>query len=137
MPQEQRKRKMPTPKLQFDQVLTKNIPLTDIRKSGAVCDVAFDSDHHPLLLSFMARFQKRYRRVQHQPKLDLAAPRKEFAFASAETISTYNSVCVAHTDFSQEKRLRRLRRQLKRDRENKWTSRAEEFEKAWKEKNET
>ncbi|KAK6745514.1 hypothetical protein RB195_011937 [Necator americanus] len=35
-----------------------------------------------------------------------------------------------HGDFSQEERLRRsFHRQLKRDRENEWTSRAKEFEK--------
>ncbi|KAK6746500.1 hypothetical protein RB195_000021 [Necator americanus] len=56
-------------------------------------------------------------------------------FAYAETISTYNSVCVARTtgEFSQEKRLtRRCHRHLKG--ENKWSSRTKEFEKAWEEK---
>ncbi|KAK6764572.1 hypothetical protein RB195_024771 [Necator americanus] len=70
--------------------------------------------------------------------LPVFAPRKKFAFASAETVSMYSSACVARTtgDFSQEKRLRRgLRRQLKRDRENEWTSRAKEFEKACEDKN--
>ncbi|KAK6765655.1 hypothetical protein RB195_025520 [Necator americanus] len=65
-------------------------------------------------------------------------PRKKFAFASAQTKSTYNSVCVACSagDFNQEKRLRRkLRRQLQQDRDNEWTSRAMEFEKAWEDKN--
>ncbi|KAK6762471.1 hypothetical protein RB195_023263 [Necator americanus] len=121
MPEEQRQRKMPTLKLQLDYVLTKNIPLSDIRKSSAVWNVAFDFDHHPLLLSLMIRFQKKYRGAQHQPTLDLAAPKKKFAFASAGTVSTHNSVCFARNtgDFSQEKRLRRkLRRQLKPDREN-------------------
>ncbi|KAK6750512.1 hypothetical protein RB195_002469 [Necator americanus] len=38
--------------------------------------------------------------------------------------------------FNQEKRLRRkLHRQLQQDRDNKWTSRAMEFEKAWKDRN--
>ncbi|KAK6752126.1 hypothetical protein RB195_003505 [Necator americanus] len=65
-------------------------------------------------------------------------PRKKFAFASAETRSTYNSVCAARSagDFNQEKRLRRkLRRQLQQDRDNEWTSRAMEFEKAWEDRN--
>ncbi|KAK6748757.1 hypothetical protein RB195_001405 [Necator americanus] len=51
--------------------------------------------------------------------LPVLLPRKKFAFASAETKSTYNSVCVARSagDFNQEKRLRRkLRRQLQQDR---------------------
>ncbi|KAK6761942.1 hypothetical protein RB195_022876 [Necator americanus] len=63
---------------------------------------------------------------------------KKFAFASAETRSTYNSVCAARSigDSNQEKRLRRkLRRQLQQDRDNEWTSRAMEFEEAWKDKN--
>ncbi|KAK6761855.1 hypothetical protein RB195_022806 [Necator americanus] len=66
--------------------------------------------------------------------LPVLLPRKKFPFASAETESTCNSVCVAHStgDFNQEKRLRRkLRRQLQQDRDNEWTSRATEFEKAW------
>ncbi|KAK6764228.1 hypothetical protein RB195_024515 [Necator americanus] len=70
--------------------------------------------------------------------LPVLLPRKKFAFASAETKSTYNSVCVARSagDFNQEKRLRRkLRRQLQQDRDNEWTSRAMEFEKAWKDTN--
>ncbi|KAK6729566.1 hypothetical protein RB195_006547 [Necator americanus] len=70
--------------------------------------------------------------------LSVLLPRKKFAFASAETKSTYNSVCVARSagDFNQEKRLRRkLRRQLQQDRDNEWTSRAMKFEKAWEDKN--
>ncbi|KAK6734898.1 hypothetical protein RB195_018223 [Necator americanus] len=62
--------------------------------------------------------------------LPVLLPRKKFAFASAETKSTYNSVCVARSagDFNREKRLRRkLRRQLQQDRDNEWTSRAIEF----------
>ncbi|KAK6761544.1 hypothetical protein RB195_022565 [Necator americanus] len=64
--------------------------------------------------------------------------RKQFPYASAETKSTYNSVRVARSagDFNQEKRLRRkLRRQLQQDRDNEWTSRAIEFEKAWEDRN--
>ncbi|KAK6742905.1 hypothetical protein RB195_010273 [Necator americanus] len=63
---------------------------------------------------------------------------KKFAFASAETKSTYNSVCVARStgDFNQEKRPRRkLRCQLQQDRDNEWASTAMEFEKAWEDKN--
>ncbi|KAK6754442.1 hypothetical protein RB195_013443 [Necator americanus] len=60
--------------------------------------------------------------------------RKKFAFASVETISTFSSVHLARTPvkFSWERRgrLRRmLCRQLKRDRDNEWKSRAKEFEK--------
>ncbi|KAK6764880.1 hypothetical protein RB195_024992 [Necator americanus] len=60
-------------------------------------------------------------------------PREKFAFASAGTKSTHNSVCVARNteDFNQEEGLRRkLRRQLQPDCDNEWTSRAEKFEKA-------
>ncbi|KAK6761254.1 hypothetical protein RB195_022353 [Necator americanus] len=63
--------------------------------------------------------------------LPVLLPRKKFAFA--ETKSTYNSVCVARStgDFNREKRLRRkLRRQQQQDRDNEWTSRTKEFEKA-------
>ncbi|KAK6755500.1 hypothetical protein RB195_014083 [Necator americanus] len=70
--------------------------------------------------------------------LPVLLPRKKFAFASAETKSTYNSVCVARSagDFNQEKRLRRkLRRQLQQDPDNEWTSRAVEFEKVWEDRN--
>ncbi|KAK6754997.1 hypothetical protein RB195_013768 [Necator americanus] len=177
---------MRTLRLQLDYVLERNIPQSDIRKSRAVWDVAFDSDHHPVLLSFKIRFHKRNRGVPVQPKIDMAGlkddecrtkfrqrvsihvgvrtrkklsdadsftmciqdaaretlpvllPQKKFAFASAETKSTYNSVCVACSagDFNQEKRLRRkLRSQLQQDRDNEWTSRAMEFEKAWEERN--
>ncbi|KAK6763780.1 hypothetical protein RB195_024202 [Necator americanus] len=70
--------------------------------------------------------------------LPVLLPRKKFAFASAETKSTYNSVCATRSagDFNQEKRLRRqLRRQLQQHRDNEWTSRAMELEKAWEDKN--
>ncbi|KAK6761806.1 hypothetical protein RB195_022769 [Necator americanus] len=174
------------PSQQLDYVLARNIPQSDIRKSRAVLDVAFYSDHRPVLLSFKIRFHKRNRGVPLQPKIDMAGlkddesrtkfrqrvsihvgvrtrkklsdadsftkniqdaaretlpvllPRKKFAFASAETKSTYNSVCVACNagDFNQEKRLRRkLHRQLQQDRNNEWTSRAMEFEKVWKDRN--
>ncbi|KAK6761313.1 hypothetical protein RB195_022394 [Necator americanus] len=42
---------MRTLKLQLDYVLARNIPQSDIRKSTAVWDVAFDSDHRPVLSS--------------------------------------------------------------------------------------
>ncbi|KAK6763053.1 hypothetical protein RB195_023669 [Necator americanus] len=162
---------MPTLKLQLNYDLSKNIPFSNIRKSRAVWDVAFDSDNRPILLSFMVRFQKRYRsstltearlgrsekrvmqkevpprvsisielwtkeraddadsffkRIQEAEKKTppVLTPRKKFAFASAETISTKNSVCVAciTSEVTQEKLRRRLRHQLKRDRENEWTS---------------
>ncbi|KAK6735308.1 hypothetical protein RB195_018480 [Necator americanus] len=163
---EQRKRKMRTVKLQLDYVLTRNIPQSDIRKSRAVWDVAFDSDHRPVLLNFKIRFHKRNRGVPLQPKIDMAVrtrkklsdadsftksiqdatretlpvllQRKKFAFASVETNSTYNSVCVARStgDFNQNRRLRRkLHRQLQQDRDTEWTSRAMEFEKAWEDQN--
>ncbi|KAK6763727.1 hypothetical protein RB195_024164 [Necator americanus] len=126
-PEEQRRWKMRTLKLQLDYVLVRNIPQSDIRKSRAVWNVAFDPDHRPVLLSFKIRLHKRNRGVPLQPKIDMA-----------ETKSTYNSVCVARStdDFSQEKRLRRkLRRQLQQDRDNEWTSRAMEYEKAWEDRN--
>ncbi|KAK6729711.1 hypothetical protein RB195_006641 [Necator americanus] len=66
--------------------------------------------------------------------LPVLLPQKKFA--SAETKSRYNSVCFARStgDFNQEKRLRKkLRRQQQRD--NEWTSRAMEFEKAWEDRN--
>ncbi|KAK6727150.1 hypothetical protein RB195_005074 [Necator americanus] len=69
--------------------------------------------------------------------LPVLLPQKKFAFASAETKSMYNSVCVARTidDFSYEKRIRKkLRRQLQQDGDNEWTSRAMEFEKTWEDK---
>ncbi|KAK6735871.1 hypothetical protein RB195_018869 [Necator americanus] len=71
-PEEQRKRKMRTLKLQLDYVLARNIPQSDIRKSRAVWDVAFDSHHRPVLLSFKIRFHKRNRGVPLQPKIDMA-----------------------------------------------------------------
>ncbi|KAK6754741.1 hypothetical protein RB195_013620 [Necator americanus] len=142
-PEEQRKQKMRTLKLQLDYVLARNVPQSDVRKSRAVWDVAFDSDNRPVLLSFKIRFHKRNRGIPLQPKIDMAGlkddecrtkfrqrvsihvgvrakkklrdadsftkciqdaaretlpvllPRKKFAFAFAETKSTYNTVCVA------------------------------------------
>ncbi|KAK6761829.1 hypothetical protein RB195_022787 [Necator americanus] len=71
-PEEQRKRKMRTLKLQLDYLLARNIPQPVIRKSRAVWDVALDSDHRPVLLSFKIRFQRRNRGVPLQPKIDMA-----------------------------------------------------------------
>ncbi|KAK6761137.1 hypothetical protein RB195_022269 [Necator americanus] len=65
-PEEQRKRKIKTLKLQLDYVLARDIPRSDIRKSRAVWDVAFDSDHRPVLLSFNTRFHKKNRGVPLQ-----------------------------------------------------------------------
>ncbi|KAK6761755.1 hypothetical protein RB195_022727 [Necator americanus] len=70
--EEQRKRKMRTLKLQLDYLLARNIPQPIIRKSRAVWDVAFDSDHRPVLLTFKIRFHKRNREVPLQPKIDMA-----------------------------------------------------------------
>ncbi|KAK6763933.1 hypothetical protein RB195_024319 [Necator americanus] len=149
----------------LDYVLARNIPKSDIRESRAVWDVAFDTDHRPVLLSFKIRFHKRNRGVPLQLTIDMVGlkdedevyrtnfrqnvsihigvrtrkrlsdadsftkciqdaakealpvllPRKKFAFVSAETNPTYNSVHVARStgDLNQERRLRRkLRRQL-------------------------
>ncbi|KAK6766308.1 hypothetical protein RB195_025917 [Necator americanus] len=63
---------MRTLKLQLDYVLARNIPQSDIRKSRAVWDVAFDTDHRPDILSFKIRFHKRNRGVPPQPKIDMA-----------------------------------------------------------------
>ncbi|KAK6764715.1 hypothetical protein RB195_024880 [Necator americanus] len=175
---------MRTLKLQLDYVLARNIPQSDIRKSRAVWDVVFDSDHRSVLRSFKMRSHKRNRgssssenrhgrterrRMQNEisrmsirvrvhiwkklsdadsftkciqdaarETLPILLPLKKFAFASAETKSMYNSVCVARStgDFNQDMRLRRkLRRQLQQDRDNEWTSGTKEFEKAWEDKN--
>ncbi|KAK6748863.1 hypothetical protein RB195_001469 [Necator americanus] len=167
MPEERRKRKVRTLELQLDYVLARNIPQSDIRKSRTAQDVGFLTFGYLTLatIQFFSASRYGFTRVPLQPKLDMAGlkdeecrkkfqrvsihagvqntkavqmPRKKIAFASAETKSTYNSVCVARStgDFNQEKRLRRkLRRQLQQDRDNKGTSRAMEFEKAWEDKN--
>ncbi|KAK6761675.1 hypothetical protein RB195_022672 [Necator americanus] len=154
-PEEQRKRKRIL-ELQLDYVLARNIPQSDIRKSRAVWDVAFDSDHRPVLFSFKIQFHKENRGVPLQLKIGLAGLKddecrtkfrqrvyihvgygperslamqipsqsasrtlqgkrsrvlllRKFAFVSAETKSTYNSICVASSagDFNKETRLRR------------------------------
>ncbi|KAK6763870.1 hypothetical protein RB195_024268 [Necator americanus] len=43
-----------------------------IRKPRAVSDVAFESDHTPVLLSLITWFQKGSRGVSYQPKLNMA-----------------------------------------------------------------
>ncbi|KAK6736651.1 hypothetical protein RB195_019385 [Necator americanus] len=57
-------------------VRKKNISQLNIRKSRAVWDVAFDSDHS-VLFGFKIRFRKRNRGVPSQPKIDIAAPKYE------------------------------------------------------------
>ncbi|KAK6749751.1 hypothetical protein RB195_002014 [Necator americanus] len=74
-PKEQRKRKMRDLELQFDYALTRNISYSGIRKSKAVSDVAFDSDH--LLLSFKIRLHKKNRGAPLQPKIDMAGLKDE------------------------------------------------------------
>ncbi|KAK6735994.1 hypothetical protein RB195_018954 [Necator americanus] len=63
---------MKTRKVQLDYVLARNIAQSDIRKSRAVWDVVFDSDHRPVLLSFKIRFHKRNRGIPLDPKIDMA-----------------------------------------------------------------
>ncbi|KAK6750878.1 hypothetical protein RB195_002693 [Necator americanus] len=150
---------MRTLKLQLDYVLVRNIPQSDIRKSTAVWDVAFDSDHRPVLLSFKIRFHKRNRGVPHQPKIDMAdlkddecrtkfrqrvsihvgvRTRKKLSDADSFTKCTQDAARAARSagDFNQEKRLRgKLRRQLQQESDNEWMSRAMEFEKAWEHRN--
>ncbi|KAK6728920.1 hypothetical protein RB195_006157 [Necator americanus] len=136
---------MRTLELQLNYVLARNIPLVDVRKSRAVWHVAFDSDHRPVLLTLKTRETEEFLFNRNSTWQDAARdtlpvilPRKKFAFASVETKSKYNSVYAARSagDFNQEKRLRRkLRRQLQQNRDNEWTSRAMEFEKAWEDRN--
>ncbi|KAK6760666.1 hypothetical protein RB195_021936 [Necator americanus] len=162
-------RKMKTLKLQLDYVLARNIPQLDIRKSRAVWDVAFDSDHRPVLLSFKIRFHKRNRGVPLQPKIDMAGLKDEECRTKfCQCVSLHAEVrtrkklsdadhftkCIqeaARETFpvllpwrslplhllKQNPRtiLRKLRRQLQQDRDNEWTSRAMEFEKAWEDRN--
>ncbi|KAK6758362.1 hypothetical protein RB195_015899 [Necator americanus] len=61
---------MPTLKRQLDCSLKKKIALLGVRRSRAVWDIAFESDHSVVLLSFMVRFQKRNSGAQLM--LDLA-----------------------------------------------------------------
>ncbi|KAK6741452.1 hypothetical protein RB195_009361 [Necator americanus] len=163
MPEKQRKRKMRRLKLQLDYVLARNIPQSDMRKSRAVWDVAiefFSASRYGLKDDeCRTKFRQRVSihvggRARKKPSdadsftkciqdaaretLPVLLPRKRFAFASAETKSTYNYVCVARSagDFNQVKSSRRkLRRQLQQDRDNERTSRAMEFEKAWEDRN--
>ncbi|KAK6733948.1 hypothetical protein RB195_017613 [Necator americanus] len=58
-------------------IVITNVPLEDIRRSRAVWDTAFHSDHSPFLLSIMARFKKWNRVAQNSPKLDLAGLKNE------------------------------------------------------------
>ncbi|KAK6749578.1 hypothetical protein RB195_001909 [Necator americanus] len=142
-PEEQRKRKMRTLKLQLDYVLARNIPQPDIRKCRAVWDVAFDSDHRPVLLSSKIRFHRRNRGVPLQPKIDMAdlkddKCRRKFRqrVSTHVGVRTRKKLSDADSFTNQERHLRRkLRRQLQQDRGNEWTSRAMEFEKAWEDRN--
>ncbi|KAK6741453.1 hypothetical protein RB195_009360 [Necator americanus] len=114
-----------------------------MRKSRAVWDVAIEffsasrygstRETKKFLFNRESTWQDAARET-----LPVLLPRKRFAFASAETKSTYNYVCVARSagDFNQVKSSRRkLRRQLQQDRDNERTSRAMEFEKAWEDRN--
>ncbi|KAK6755709.1 hypothetical protein RB195_014226 [Necator americanus] len=84
---------MRTLKLQLDYVLTRNIPQSDIRKSRAVWDVAFHSDHRPVLLSFAIRFPKRNRVVSLQPKIDMADMKhKEYRTKFRQRVSIHVEV---------------------------------------------
>ncbi|KAK6729710.1 hypothetical protein RB195_006641 [Necator americanus] len=157
--EEQRKRKMGTLKLQLDYVLARNIPQSDIPKSRAVWDVTFDSDHRPVFLSFKIRFHKRNREAPLQPKIDMAGLKGDECRTNQERTDQEEAqrcgflhkvhpgrckgnapgsiaaeeVCICGNKI-QEKRLRKkLRRQQQRD--NEWTSRAMEFEKAWEDRN--
>ncbi|KAK6763322.1 hypothetical protein RB195_023869 [Necator americanus] len=164
----------------------------DVRKFGAVGDVAFDSHDRPVLLSFVVRSQERNREAQHQSKLNLAGSEEgdntetlavnkdqyqswlqlnQINQSYVINMSTFKDSRQGHykkkfrqrvsinivlrirkivgltlslNAFStlqrkrsrQEKHVRKkLRRQLERDRENEWTPRAKEFEKAWEDKN--
>ncbi|KAK6727854.1 hypothetical protein RB195_005494 [Necator americanus] len=154
-PEEQRKQKMRTLKLHLNYVLARNIPQSDIRKSRAVWDVAFDYDHLPVLLSFNIRFHKRNREVPLQPKIYMAGLKDDECrtkfrqrvsihvgvrtwkkLSDADSFTKCIQDAASAGDFNQEKRLRsKLRRQLQQDRDNEWTSRAMEFEKAWENRN--
>ncbi|KAK6764781.1 hypothetical protein RB195_024923 [Necator americanus] len=158
------KRKTRTLKLQLDYVLARNIPQSDIRKSRAVWDVAFDSDHRPVL-SLEIRFHKRNRGVPLQPKIDMAGLKDDecrtkfrqrvsihVGVRTRKKLSDADSFtkCIQDAaretlpvllprknagDFNQEKRLRRkLRRQLQKECENEWTSKPQAFEKVWEDK---
>ncbi|KAK6734600.1 hypothetical protein RB195_018034 [Necator americanus] len=101
----------------------------------------------------MVRFQKRYRRAQHQPKLDLPGLKNEHCrkkFRQRVSISIGLGIkrkvedldsftkCIleAAKKTLPEKHLKRgLHHQLECDRENGWTSRTKEFEKTWEDKN--
>ncbi|KAK6761165.1 hypothetical protein RB195_022289 [Necator americanus] len=65
-------------------------------------------------------------------------PRKKLDFASAETKSTHNSVCVVRStvDFSQKKAPEKefASPTAEKNRESEWISRAKEVEKTWKDK---
>ncbi|KAK6764741.1 hypothetical protein RB195_024899 [Necator americanus] len=91
-PEEQRKRKMRTLKLQLNYLLARNIPQSDIRKSRAVWDVTLDIDHRPVLLSFKIRFHKRNRGVPLQPKIDMAGLKEEECRTNFRRVSIHVGV---------------------------------------------
>ncbi|KAK6748093.1 hypothetical protein RB195_000989 [Necator americanus] len=166
--EEQRKRNMRTLKLQLDYVLARNIPQSDVRKSRAVWDVSFYSDHRPVHLSLKIRFHKRNRGVLLQPKINMADLKdeecrkksrqrvsihvgvrtrkklsdadffkKSIQDAAKETLQFYcrERSLLLHRKPNPRTILRKLRRQLQQDRDNEWSSRAMEFEKAWEDRN--
>ncbi|KAK6763034.1 hypothetical protein RB195_023655 [Necator americanus] len=67
--------------------------------------------------------------------LPVLLPRKKFAFASAKTKPTYNSLCAARSTGNFGRLKKKFRHELQKDRENEWTERAKEFEKAWEDRN--
>ncbi|KAK6735518.1 hypothetical protein RB195_018623 [Necator americanus] len=84
-PEEQRKRKIRTLKLHLDYVVTRNIPQSNIRKSGAVWDVAFDNwttlldrypalQTHQLISSSVSLEEILHPRVTKEASADLSIP---------------------------------------------------------------
>ncbi|KAK6764300.1 hypothetical protein RB195_024573 [Necator americanus] len=69
---EEHRTEMRTVKLYQVYLLARSIPQSDIGKSRAVRNVAFDSDYCPVLLSYRIRFYRRTRLVPIQPKIDMA-----------------------------------------------------------------
>ncbi|KAK6765154.1 hypothetical protein RB195_025190 [Necator americanus] len=138
----------------LDHVLERNIPQSDIGKSRAVWDVAFDTGHRPVLLSFKIRFHKR-NRDPLQLKIDVAGLKDEecrtelrqrvsihVGVRTKKKLSDGDSFTKCIQDAAREtlpvllpQKRRKLRRQLQQDRDNEWTSRAMEFEKAWEYRN--
>ncbi|KAK6728717.1 hypothetical protein RB195_006014 [Necator americanus] len=75
------------------------------------------------------KIQLDYILARNIPQSDI---RKSSAVWDVDTAGTIVCVALSSGDFNQEKCLtRKPRRQLQQDRDNEWTSRAMEFEKAW------